>query len=187
VSGATARDRRPTLALCLCLCLGLCLALGGGVGAAAPPPPPAGDTFTGPPPTTLLEVSNFRFCRNAPCDADQQGYVRGPSGPVADNPAASIRVLPGARVTWTYADSTCDSLVTPPLDCPGHQVVLENGTAAGTTPIGSLPARSGPVTFEWYVPWNARPGSLLRYFCRVANHAQMGLTGVLEVVSPARG
>jgi hypothetical protein len=161
--------------------------LHGGWAGAASPPGGAG-TVVGPPPTTLMEVSNFRFCRNAPCDADQQGYVRGPSGPLpgGDNPTARIRVLPGARVTWTYADGACDPLVTPPLDCRGHEVAFEDGTPAGAPPVGSLPARSGPVAIEWYVPEDAAPGTLLRYFCRVPGHAALGLTGVFEVVSPAR-
>jgi hypothetical protein len=186
VSAARSRGRRAILALAAAL--GLVLPAGGATGAAAAGPPRGGEIITGPPPTTLLEVSNFRFCRNAPCDPDEQGYVRAPSGPVpgGDNPAARVRILPGGRVTWTYADEACDSLVRAPLDCPGHQVVLEDGTAAGTA-VGALPARSGPVSIEWYVPRDARPGTLLRYFCRVANHAQLGLTGVLEVVSPVRG
>ncbi len=171
------------LAAALALCLGAPPAAAAGVHAATP-----GAAPTGTVPTTLLEVSRFRYCHNAPCDPDAQGYVRGPSGPVdgGDNPAARIRVLPGARVTWTYRDDTCDAGTVAPLNCPGHEVRLENGTPGGSAPLGLLPARSGPVSLEWYVPADARPGSLIRYFCGINDHWALGLTGVLEVVSPRR-
>jgi hypothetical protein len=65
-------------------------------------------------------------------------------------------------------------------------VRLENGTAEGSAPLGTLPARSGPLSFEWYVPRNAQPGSLIRYFCSIKNHYALGLTGVFEVVAPRR-
>jgi hypothetical protein len=174
------------LAAALAACM--CTVLGPASRAAAVPSPAAAPAITYPPPTTLLEVSRFRYCHNAPCDPDAQGYVRGPSGPAygGDNPAGRIRILPGARVTWTYADDLCDGFALPPLDCPGHEVRLENGTAEGSAPLGTLPARSGPLSFEWYVPRNAQPGSLIRYFCSIKNHYALGLTGVFEVVAPRR-
>lgn len=179
----TAAGRRLGAALVLCLC-----SLLGPAPHAAASAAPGRTAITHPPPTTLLEVSRFRYCHNAPCDPDAQGYARGPSGPVAgaDNPAGRIRILPGSRVTWTYVDDLCDAFSAPPLDCPGHEVRLENGTAEGSAPLGSLPSRSGAVTFEWYVPRDARPGSLIRYFCSIKNHYALGLTGVFEVVSPRR-
>lgn len=144
--------------------------------------------ITYPPPTTLLEISRFRYCNNAPCDPDAQGYLRGPSGPISggDNPLGFIRIIPGRRVTWTYADDACDSFGAPPLDCPGHEVRFEDGTPQGRL-LGYLPARSGPVSLEWHIPWDARPGTLIRYFCSVRNHYAAGLTGVFEVVNPIRG
>jgi hypothetical protein len=156
-------------------------------GPLAPSRPHPAVTDT--PPTTLLEVSRFRFCNNAPCDPDNQGYVRGPSGPVpgGDNPAGRIRVVPGRRVTWTYADDACDAFGTPPLDCPGHEIRFENGSSEGTAPIGFLPARSGSPVVEWTVPLDAKPGSLIRYFCAVKSHYLLGLTGVFEVVNPVTG
>ena len=174
------------LVVALAVCLGTVLAPASAASASAPATRPA---TTYPPPTTLLEVSRFRYCNNAPCDPDAQGYVRGPSGPVpgADNPAGFIRVIPGRRITWTYADDACDAFAIPPLDCPGHEVRLENGTPQGSEPLGFLPARSAPVSFEWYVPKDARPGTLIRYFCSIRNHYAGGLTGVLEVVNPVRG
>jgi hypothetical protein len=89
-------------------------------------------------------------------------------------------------VTFTYRDDYCDGASTPPLDCPGHEVRLENGTPDGSAPLGSLPARSGTVSFEWYVPRDARPGTLIRFFCNVKNHHALGLTGIFEVVDPVR-
>ena len=170
----------------LAVCVATLLAPAAAARASAPATRPA---ITYPPPTTLLEISRFRYCNNAPCDPDAQGYVRSPSGPIpgTDNPAGVIRIIPGRRVTWTYADDLCDSATAPPLDCPGHEVRLENGTPEGSAPLGYLPARSGPVSFEWYVPKDAKPGTLIRYFCSVKNHYAFGLTGVLEVVNPIRG
>jgi hypothetical protein len=179
----TAAGRRLAAALALCLCTLL-----GSTPQAAASAAPSRPASTAPPPltvpTTLLEVSRFRYCNNAPCDPDAQGYVRGPSGPVYDNPAGRIRIVPGRRVTWTYVDDLCDAFSAPPLDCPGHEVRLENGTAEGSAPLGTLPARSGPVSFEWYVPLDAQPGSLIRFFCSIKNHYALGLTGVFEVVAP---
>ncbi len=143
---------RRLLVVALAVCLGTVLAPASAARASAPATRPA---TTYPPPTTLLEVSRFRYCNNAPCDPDAQGYVRGPSGPVYENHVGRIRILPGRRVTWTYADDLCDSFSAPPLDCPGHEVRLENGTAEGSTPLGTLPARSGRVSLEWYVPRHA--------------------------------
>ena len=173
------------LAAAFAVCIGTVLGLASGARASAPATRPA---IAYPPPTTLLEVSRFRYCNNAPCDPDAEGYVRGSTGPVpgADNPAGFIRVIPGRRITWTYADDACDSATAAPLDCPGHEVRLENGTREGAL-VGYLPARSGAVSLEWYVPKDARPGTLIRYFCSIRNHYALGLTGVLEVVNPISG
>lgn len=187
---------RPRRHLAAVLALGLVLLLGPVPRASAAVRPVAATARTAynpripyTPPTTLLEVSRFRVCNNAPCDPDAQGYVRGPDGPVSggDSPVSRIRVIPGRRVTFTYADDWCDAETTPPADCPGHELRLENGTPEGSAPLGELPARSGPVWFEWHVPWNARPGTLIRFFCGIRNHAELGLTGVFEVVDPYRG
>lgn len=125
-----------------------------------------------------LVVSKFQFCRQAPCQwPSDAAYARGFSGPLegTDNPKKFISVSPGDTITWTYDDSgpgSCDSLGSRPypddegLVCPGHSVALENGTAEGQL-VGFLAARRGPVTLRWAVPAEAKPGSVIRYFCNV--------------------
>ena len=124
-----------------------------------------------------LVMSNLRFCREAPCLPSDQGYVRNPGGgavPGTDNPAAIVDVPSGATVVWTYADSMCDAF---PI-CPGHMVMIEDGTADGRQ-VGMAEARKGPTTVTYRV--TEPPGTLIHYFCNVNHHDQFGQTGILRV------
>lgn len=124
-----------------------------------------------------LDMSNFRYCRAAPCVPTDQGYVRSPDGPVAgsDNPAAIIDVPAGSLVRWTYRDSFCDAFEM----CPGHEVMIEDGTAEGRH-VGFAKARDGERTITYRVTEPA--GTLIRYFCHVNGHDQMGQTAILRVI-----
>lgn len=124
-----------------------------------------------------LDMSNFRYCRAAPCVPTDQGYVRSHEGPVAgsDNPAAIVDVPAGALVRWTYRDSFCDAFEM----CPGHEVMVEDGTAEGRR-IGFAKARNGEVTITYRVTEAA--GTLIRYFCHVNGHDQLGQTAILRVI-----
>ncbi|HEY2834245.1 MAG TPA: hypothetical protein VGJ14_17605 [Sporichthyaceae bacterium] len=139
--------------------------------AAAAPAAAAGDTVN-------LDMSNFRFCRQAPCLPTTQGYVRNPTGgpvPGSDNPAAIIDVPSGATVVWTYRDSACDAFSI----CPGHMIMIENGTPDGQQ-IGMAAARKGPTTVSYKV--TDAPGTLIHYFCNINRHDQFGQTGILRVI-----
>ncbi len=134
--------------------------------------------------TVELTMSNFRFCAGPTCSPTDQGYVRTKNGPVAgtDNPTAVVDVPEGATVRWTYRDvgpGSCDFF----SQCPGHNVHIEDGSADGAK-RGFVKARSGAgvVTF----PINQPAGTLIRYFCSVNQHYQLGMTGLLRVV-PAGG
>jgi hypothetical protein len=127
--------------------------------------------------TVNLDMSNFRFCRQAPCLPSDQGYLRNPTGgpvPGSDNPTAIIDVPSGATVVWTYRDSMCDAFSV----CPGHMVMIENGTPDGQQ-VGMTPARQGPKTVSYRV--TEPPGTLIHYFCNVNHHDQFGQTGILRV------
>ncbi len=113
-------------------------------------------------------MSNYRYCRQAPCLPTDQGYVRNPAGgpvPGTDNPAAIIDVPAGSTVRWTYRDSVCDAFEM----CPGHEVI-EDGTAEGRH-VGFAKARDGGAS-----------GTLIRYFRHVNGHDQFGQTAILRVV-----
>lgn len=160
-----------------------------------------------------LVISNYQFCRQAPCLwPTEAAYVRGMSGPLngTDNLNKFVAVSPGETITWTYEDTaapggpeSCDFYGTPPypddetLWCLGHAVTLEDGTAEGWM-LGFLAARSGPGTITWVVPADAKPGSVIRYFCNVRDlsatvpggvpHWRDGMTGGLKVVAaPTEG
>lgn len=125
-----------------------------------------------------LDISNFRYCAAAPCLPTAQGYVRNPTGgpvPGTDNPAAIIDVPAGSTVVWTYRDTTCDAFEM----CPGHDVMIEDGTAEGRH-IGMAKARSGETTITYKV--TEAPGTLIRYFCNINGHDQFGQTAILRVV-----
>jgi hypothetical protein len=127
--------------------------------------------------TVNLEMSNLRFCRQAPCLPSDQGYVRNPEGgpvPGSDNPAAIIDVPSGATVVWTYKDSLCDQFSV----CPGHMIMIENDTADGRQ-VGMAASRKGPTTVSYHV--TEAPGTLIHYFCNINHHDQMGQTGILRV------
>jgi hypothetical protein len=127
--------------------------------------------------TVNLDMSNFRFCRQAPCVPSDQGYLRSPEGgpvPGSDNPTAIVDVPSGATVVWTYRDSMCDAFSV----CPGHMVMLENGSPDGEQ-VGMAPARQGPRTVSYRV--HEAPGTLIHYFCNVNHHDQFGQTGILRV------
>jgi hypothetical protein len=127
--------------------------------------------------TVNLDMSNLRFCRQAPCLPTDQAYLRNPSGgpvPGTDNPTTIIDVPSGAKVVWTYKDHLCDQFSI----CPGHMVMIENGTSAGR-PVGMAPARQGPTTVFYKV--TEAPGTFIHYFCNINQHDQYGQTGILHV------
>jgi len=134
--------------------------------------------------TVELTMSNFRYCASQTCSPANQGYVRSDSGPVAgtDNPAAIIDVPEGATLKWVYRDvgpGSCDFFE----QCPGHNVRIEDGSGEGTK-IGGARARSGATEITTTVTQPA--GTLIRYFCSVNKHYQLGMTGILRVI-PAGG
>lgn len=155
-------------------------------------------------PALKLSISRYQYCQQAPCRyPTEAAYRRTIAGPISgtDNPAKFVAVSPGQTVIWTYEDTadggleSCDYYGTPPypsdptLACIGHSVWLENGTAQGTE-LGFLEARQGPGTITWTVPPDAKPGSLIRYFCKVRDyyvpggvpHWLLGMTGGLTVI-----
>lgn len=130
-------------------------------------------------PTVELSMSNFRYCAASSCTPADQGYVRSDSGPVAgtDNPASVVEVPQGSTVEWVYRDTgpgSCDSFE----ECPGHNVVLEDGTADGNSQ-GFVDARSGEGVISTTI--TQAPGETVRYFCSVSDHYQLGMTGLLRV------
>jgi plastocyanin len=126
-------------------------------------------------------MSNFHYCAAKSCSPADQGYLRSENGPVAgaDNPHGIVDVPAGATVKWVYRDvgpGSCDSF----QQCPGHNVRIEDGTAEGAR-VGGTKARSGELAIT--TPITAPPGTLIRYFCSVNKHWQLGMTGILRVVS----
>jgi hypothetical protein len=122
-----------------------------------------------------LVVSNFRYCPQAPCEAGDSAYLRTPSGPVegTDNSANFVDAAPGQSVTWKYADQLCDV-----TQCPGHEVRLENGDTG--LPVGAMGAGPGE-SISWTIPADAKPGTVLRYFCDIQTHWKEGLTGAFRI------
>jgi plastocyanin len=145
------------------------------LGRAMPGESPYPGGFFGQDETTDVSVQDFRFCIRV-CRGDGMAYVRTPEGPVAgsDNPRAVVYMQPGARFTWTYRDEGCDV-----LRCGGHDIRIEDGTADGR-PIGRVSAEPGHDTLSWTIPADARPESIIRYFC--ARHASFGMTGAFQVL-----
>jgi plastocyanin len=130
--------------------------------------------------TIGLTMSNFRYCAATTCTPADQGYVRTEQGPVpgADNPHGIVDVPEGATVRWVYRDvgpGSCDSFE----QCPGHNVRFEDGTAEGTS-MGAARSRSGETTITATIGQNS--GGLIRYFCSINDHYQLGMTGILRVV-----
>lgn len=135
--------------------------------------------------TVELTMSNFRYCAGQTCSPADQGYVRQKNGPVAgtDNPATVVDVPEGATVTWTYHDvgpGSCDFF----QQCPGHNVRIEDGSEKGTG-LGFTKARSGAGVITTTI--NQPAGTLIRYFCSVSDHYQLGMTGILRVVAAGGG
>jgi len=129
--------------------------------------------------TVELSMSNFHYCAAKTCGPADQGYARSDNGPVAgtDNPHGIVDVPAGATVRWVYRDvgpGSCDSFE----QCPGHNVRIEDGTAEGTR-VGGAKARSGELAIQTTI--TAKPGTLIRYFCSVNKHYQLGMTGILRV------
>ena len=125
-----------------------------------------------------LVVSNFRYCHKAPCQFDDSAYMRTPAGPVQgmDRPSKFVDAAPGDSVRWNYADELCDATA-----CPGHEVRLENG-GTGVS-VGSMDAVKG-ASITWTIPDDAKPGTVLRYYCDIQTHWKEGLTGAFRIVSP---
>jgi hypothetical protein len=126
---------------------------------------------------TKLVVSNFRYCPQAPCEADDYAYLRTPGGPIegTDKTENFVDVAPGDVVTWNYSDQLCDLTA-----CPGHEVRLENG-GQGLT-VGSMEAKPGQ-SITWTIPADYKPGDVVRYFCDIQTHWKEGLTGAFRIVS----
>lgn len=129
-----------------------------------------------------LTMSNFRYCRTATCAPTDVGYLRLSSGPVAgtDNPASIVDVPAGGTVRWVYRDTgpgSCDFFG---ARCPGHNVQFENGTPGGLSE-GTARSNKGPTVITARI--SDEPGTLIRYFCTINGHYQMGMTGILRVVA----
>lgn len=129
--------------------------------------------------TVEISMSNFHYCAAKSCSPLDQGYLRSENGPVAgaDNPHGIVDVPAGATVKWVYRDvgpGSCDFF----SECPGHNVRIEDGTAEGTR-VGGTKARSGELAITTTI--TAQPGTLIRYFCSINKHWQLGMTGILRV------
>jgi plastocyanin len=132
--------------------------------------------------TVEVTMSNFRYCTTPTCSPADVGYLRLSSGPVAgtDNPNGIVDVPEGGTVQWVYRDAgpgSCDFFG---ARCPGHNVRFEDGTPEGTK-VGAARSNSGPTTITATITQKA--GTLIRYFCSVNGHYQMGMTGILRVVA----
>jgi hypothetical protein len=132
-----------------------------------------------------LVINNFRFCRAAPCGPLDTAYLRNPNGgSLLDNPNAIITVKAGSIIRWTYQDKDppgCDFIDFGPVNCPGHEVRFENGTAGGGKQIGYMRARtSSPQVITFTVPLRYA-GRTIHYFCNINNHWAFGLTGILQI------
>jgi hypothetical protein len=137
------------------------------------------------PPVVNLVINSFRYCKAAPCSATDSAYLRSPSGgSLFDNPGAVITIKVGSIVRWTYKDTGipgCDLFNFGPVNCPGHEVRIDNGTMNGGTRIGFAAARSSkPQVISFYIP-PSFAGRTIHYFCNVNNHWAFGLTGVLKI------
>ena len=140
---------------------------------------PAAPGSANGPANVELSMSNFRYCAASSCNPADVGYVRTKDGPVpgADNPAAVVDVPAGATVRWVYRDAgpgSCDSFE----QCAGHNVRLDDGSAKGTG-LGFARSRGGETAITTTIRQPA--GTLIRYFCSVNDHYQLGMTGLLRV------
>jgi len=138
-----------------------------------------------PIPVVNLVINNFRYCRAAPCSPTDTAYLRSPAGGVLyENSGAAITIKAGSYVRWTYKDTGvpgCDLFNFGPVNCPGHEVRLENGTMNGGRLIGFAAARSSkPQVITYYIPLTYA-GRTIHYFCNINNHWAFGLTGELKI------
>jgi hypothetical protein len=136
-------------------------------------------------PVVNLVINTFRYCRAAPCSATDTAYLRSPlGGSLFDNSSAAISVRAGSIVRWTYKDTGtpgCDAFNFGPVNCPGHEVRIENGTMNGGKQIGFAAARSSkPQVISFFIPLNYA-GRSIKYFCNINNHWAFGLTGELKI------
>ena len=138
------------------------------------------------PQVVRLVISNFRYCKQAPCSATDSAYLRSPDGgALVENPSAAITVRAGSIVQWVYRgdrdQAGCDSFNYGPASCPGHEVRFENGKPEGGKRVGFAMARqSVPQVITFRVP-KSSAGRTLRYFCNVNSHWMFGQTGALKV------
>jgi plastocyanin len=142
--------------------------------------PLVGSVQAAEPKIVELSMSNFHYCAAKSCTPADQGYARSEEGPVpgTDSPHGTVDVPEGATVRWVYRDvgpGSCDSFE----QCPGHNVKFEDGTAKGAGK-GFTKARSGELAITTTI--TEKPGELIRYFCSVNDHYQLGMTGILRVV-----
>lgn len=133
--------------------------------------------------TVELTISNFRYCATPTCTPGDQGYVRAGESPMpgSDNPRAIVDVPQGSTVRWVYRDvgpGSCDFFE----QCPGHNVRFEDGTTEGTS-VGGVRSRSGNPVITTTITQGA--GELIRYFCSINDHYQLGMTGLLRVTGAA--
>jgi plastocyanin len=131
--------------------------------------------------TVELSMSNFRYCAGMSCTPADSGYMRTENGPVpgTDNPHGIVDVPEGSTVRWVYRDvgpGSCDFFE----QCPGHNVRFEDGSAEGTS-IGSAKSRKGTTAITATI--NQKSGELIRYFCSINDHYQLGMTAILRVVA----
>ncbi|TML78937.1 MAG: hypothetical protein E6G04_07055 [Actinobacteria bacterium] len=146
---------------------------------------PAGASVRRRPPVVNLVINSFRFCKKAPCSLTDTAYLRSPAGgSLYDNKQAFITIKAGSIVRWNYKDTGtpgCNQFNFGPVNCPGHEVRLENGTPGGGRQIGFAAARSSkPTSISWYIP-PSYAGRTIHYFCNINNHWAFGLTGVLVI------
>jgi len=134
------------------------------------------DAKAKPKPGLVLALSNFRFCRVAPCTPLDFGYLRPSDAPIAgtDNPMSIVDVKQGTLVRWVYADQLCDA-----FSCGGHNIYFENGKPAGVKK-GFAASNKGPTHID--IKITQKKGTTIRYFCTVNGHYMLGMTGILHVV-----
>ena len=137
------------------------------------------------PPVVNLVINSFRFCKKAPCSLTDTAYLRSPAGgSLFDNTNAIITIKAGSIVRWTYKDTGtpgCDQFNFGPVNCPGHEVRIDNGTPGGGRRIGFARARtSTPQVISFFVPLSYA-GQTIHYFCNINNHWAFGLTGILKI------
>jgi plastocyanin len=142
--------------------------------------PAVGSVQGAEPKTVELTMSNFRYCAGMTCTPADAGYLRTKNGPVsgADNPHGIVDVPEGSTVRWVYRDvgpGSCDSFE----QCPGHNVKFEDGAEGAGK--GFAKSRSGTMAITATI--NQKSGDLIRYFCSVNDHYQLGMTGILRVVA----